>query len=295
MDRVGINTHICYKLLQDQKQIDTIVVEMGCINSSNRHKRPNVSVREKVDSTYDPRLSIIGGTRPNNLNKVFLELSMDESIGNRIQWDDHEEILSALILQLPEDTYIYPFTKYSLVTQVVSEKNPLEPLDEGEVKGKYEERTYALVDTKDWESLVTTNYLTISEVGYYMETPGKNQDTEMRLFYVTSDKGCVNLVTPVFGSDNITLQKIDITKVMAHKDRSVQLNTALKSFVEGLGVKNVFIKARTKKNNIWHFVLKSEQTTLYWTVKEGKIVLTSKIEEAAECKMENLTQSINFD
>ena len=267
---------------------------MGCIRSSNR--RPNVYVREKVDSVYNPRLSIIGGTRPTNLNKVFLELSMNESLGNRIPWDDHEEILSALILQLPEDTYIYPFTKYTLVTQAVN-PNTLEPHDEEEVKVYHEERTYALVDTKECKSLITTNYLTIGEVGYYMETQATNQETEMRLFYVTSNKesGCINLVTPVIESDKIALKRLDITKIMGNKDKSVKLNTALKSFVEGLGLKNVFMKVKTKKNRTWHFVFTSEQTIWYWTVKEGKVFLTSKIEEATECKMENLTQSINFD
>ena len=269
---------------------------MGCIKSSNRHKRPNVSVREKVDSMYEPRLSIIGGTRPNNLNKVFLELSMSDSIGYRIQWDDHEEILSALVSQLPEDTYIYPFTKYTLVTQNVN-PGTLEPQDEGEVKVNYEDRTYALVDTKEWKSLITTNFLTIGEVGYYMETQAKNQETEMRLFYVTSSKenGSINLVSPVIASGKIALKKVDITKVMQNKDRSVQLNTALKSYVESLGVKNVFSKVRGTKNKTWHFVFNREQTMWYWTVKEGKIVLTNKKEEATECKMEDLTQSINFD
>ena len=267
---------------------------MGCIGSS-RGKEPPVSVLEKTESTYDPRLSILGGgTRPNNLNKVF-NLTTD-SIGQCIQWDDQEEILSALISQLPEDTYIYPFTKYTLVIRPENGTDGL-PIDEGEVRINHEEKMYALVDTKGWKSLITSNFLTISQVGYYTESKGSNQEVFMRLFYVTTNKGndSINLVTPVIQSNKISLEIIDITKEMKGEGRALRLQAKLKQFLEGVGQKNIFNKVPGDGHKIWHFAFKYKQIQLYWTVQQGCIGLTSKREEATVCKMENLTQSIIFD
>ena len=267
---------------------------MGCVGSSVG-KGPPVSVLEKPESTYDPRLSIIGGgTYPNNLKKVF-NLTTD-SIGQCIQWDDQEEILSVLISQLPEDTYIYPFTKYTLVVRSENVTGGL-PIDEGEVRIAHEERMYALVDTKGWKSLITNNFLTISEVGYYMESKGSNQEVFMRLFYVTTNKenGSISLVTPVIHGNKISLEKVDITREMKGENRTLRLQAKLKQFLGGVGQRNVFNKVPGDGYKIWHFAFKHEQILLYWTVQQGCIGLTSKREEATDCKMENLTQSIIFD
>ena len=267
---------------------------MGCIGSS-RGKEPPVSVLEKTESTYDPRLSIIGGgTHPNNLNKVFNVTT--DSIGQCIQWDDQEEILSALISQLPEDTYTYPFTKYTLVVRSENGTDD-QPIDDGQVRIHHEEKMYVLVDTKGWKSLITSNFLTISEVGYYTESKGSNQEVFMRLFYVTTNKenGSINLVTPVIQSNKISLEVIDLTKEMKEENRTLRIQAKLKQFLEGVGQRNVFNKVPGDGHKIWHFAFKLKQVQLYWTVQQGRIGLTSKREEASDCRMENLTQSINFD
>ncbi|KAI6652908.1 hypothetical protein LOD99_4294 [Oopsacas minuta] len=265
---------------------------MGCISSGT--KRPVVLVSEKSESTYDPRLSILGGgTRPNNLNIVFTMTG--DAIRNSIQWDDQEEIVSALISQFP-DSYIYPFTKYTLITQTENH-NSLYPHDEGEVKSNYGDRMYALVDTKGWKSLITSNFLTISEVGYYIESQGSNQEIEMRLFYVTTnrDNASFRLVTPVIANNTIALELVDLSKEMKGEGKTIRLQARLKLFIDGLVQRNVFTKVPGDYEKTWYFAFKSKETQLYWTVNQGRIDLTNKREDATECRMENLTQSINFD
>ena len=274
---------------------------MGCIKSTNRPKRP-VMVHERMaheqrESVFDPRLSILGGgIHPNNLNQVFTHLSINPENSEHIQWDGHAEILSVLKSHLPEETLVYPFTKYSFITQGMPE-NELEPVNEDEVKKTYEQKSYAMIDTNKWDSLIATTFLNTSEVGYYLETPGTNKETEIRLFYVTSNKenSFIKLFSPVMVNNKIHLESLDITQAINSQQESTQLQELIKPYLEALAPKNVFIKEKGRKSRSWYFAFRSKQSLWYWGVKQGCVILTNSREEATECKAENLTQSINFD